>query len=96
MKKLNQIMFAMIAASAALSANAAHVLVVLSDEGQLELKNKQVFKTGFYLNELMQPTKMLLDAGHTVTFATPKGKAPTLDEPSNNAMYFNQDEKALK
>lgn len=59
MKKLNQIMFAMIAASAALSANAAHVLVVLSDEGQLELKNKQVFKTGFYLNELMQPTKML-------------------------------------
>lgn len=52
MKKLNQIMFAMIAASAALSANAAHVLVVLSDEGQLELKNKQVFKTGFYLNEL--------------------------------------------
>ncbi|MBV6597573.1 DJ-1/PfpI family protein, partial [Acinetobacter baumannii] len=96
MKKLNQIMFAMIAASAALSANAAHVLVVLSDEGQLELKNKQVFKTGFYLNELMQPTKMLLDAGHTVTFATPKGKAPTLDESSNNAMYFNQDEKALK
>ncbi|NUL20259.1 type 1 glutamine amidotransferase domain-containing protein, partial [Agrobacterium tumefaciens] len=88
MKKLNQIMFAMIAASAALSANAAHVLVVLSDEGQLELKNKQVFKTGFYLNELMQPTKMLLDAGHTVIFATPKGKAPTLDESSNNAMYF--------
>lgn len=39
----------MIAASAALSANAAHVLVVLSDEGKLELKNKQVFKTGFYL-----------------------------------------------
>lgn len=75
MKKLNQIMFAMIAASAALSANAAHVLVVLSDEGQLQLKNKQVFKTGFYLNELMQPTKMLLDAGHTVTFATPKGES---------------------
>lgn len=44
----------------------------------------------------MQPTKMLLDAGHTVTFATPKGKAPTLDESSNNAMYFNQDEKSIK
>lgn len=49
MKKLNQIMFAMIAASAALSANAAHVLVVLSDEGQLELKNKQVLKRVFIL-----------------------------------------------
>lgn len=36
---------------------------------------------------------MLLDAGHTVTFANSKGKAPTLDESSNNAMYFNQDEK---
>ena len=49
MKKLNQIMFAMIAASVALSANAAHVLVVLSDEGQLELKNKQVLKRAFIL-----------------------------------------------
>ena len=48
MKKLNQIMFAMIAASVALSAN-AHVLVVLSDEGQLELKNKQVLKRAFIL-----------------------------------------------
>ncbi|MQZ39294.1 type 1 glutamine amidotransferase domain-containing protein [Acinetobacter nosocomialis] len=89
-------MFAVITASAALSVNAAYVLVVLSDEDQLELKNNHVFKTGFYLNELMQPTKMLLDAGHTVTFATPKGKAPTLDESSNSAMYFNQDEKVLK
>ncbi|OTK26490.1 type 1 glutamine amidotransferase domain-containing protein [Acinetobacter sp. BS1] len=89
-------MLAVVTASAAFSANAAHVLVVLSDEAQLELKKGHIFKTGFYLNELMQPTKMLLDAGHTVTFATPKGKAPTLDESSNNAMYFNQDEKALK
>ncbi|EXA93459.1 thiJ/PfpI family domain protein [Acinetobacter sp. 1295259] len=96
MKSLNKIMLAVVTASAAFSANAAHVLVVLSDEAQLELKKGHIFKTGFYLNELMQPTKMLLDAGHTVTFATPKGKAPTLDESSNNVMYFNQDEKALK
>lgn len=96
MKSLNKIMLAVVAVSAAFSANAAHVLVVLSDEAHLELKKGHIFKTGFYLNELMQPTKMLLDAGHTVTFATPKGKAPTLDESSNNAMYFNQDEKALK
>ena len=49
MKMLNQIMFAVITASAALSANAAHVLIVLSDEDQLELKNNHVFKTGFIL-----------------------------------------------
>ncbi len=49
MKKLNQIMFAMIAASAALSANAAHVLIVLSDEGQLELKISRFLKRVFIL-----------------------------------------------
>jgi hypothetical protein len=64
---------------AALSANAANVLVVLSDESQLALRDKRSFDTGFYANELMQPVKKLLDAGHTVTFATPLGKAPTVD-----------------
>ena len=56
MKSLNKIMLAVVAVSAAFSANAAHVLVVLSDEAHLELK-RSYFKTGFYLNELMQPTK---------------------------------------
>lgn len=32
-----------------------------------------MLSTGFYLNELMQPVKLLLDAGHEVTFATPQG-----------------------
>jgi len=43
MKSLNKIMLAVVTASAALSANAAHVLVVLSDEGQLELKKWSYF-----------------------------------------------------
>ncbi len=72
MKMLNQIMFAVITASAALSANAAHVLIVLSDEDQLELKNNHVFKTGFYLNELMQPTKMLFRCGAHRNVCHPK------------------------
>lgn len=62
------------------TANAAHaenILVVLSDADHLDLKDGKTFKTGFYLNELMQPVKLLIDAGHTVTFATPQGKAPT-------------------
>ncbi|ALN86907.1 DJ-1/PfpI family protein [Lysobacter capsici] len=81
---------------AAGSAHAGHVLVVLSDAGQLELKHGKTFATGFYLNELMQPVKLLLDAGHQVSFATPLGRAPTLDRGSVDPMYFGGDAAALQ
>jgi putative intracellular protease/amidase len=77
-------------------ANAANVLVVLSDASQLELRDNRTFDTGFYANELMQPVKKLLDAGHTVTFATPLGKAPTLDRNSVDKMYFDNDEASMQ
>ena len=47
----------------AVEAHAANILVVLSDENHLDLKDGKVFQTGFYLNELMQPVKAFLDAG---------------------------------
>lgn len=81
---------------AALNANAANVLVVLSDASQLELRDNRTFDTGFYANELMQPVKKLLDAGHTVTFATPLGKAPSLDRHSVDKMYFDNDEASMR
>ena len=81
---------------AAYSAHAANVLVVLSDSDHLDLKDGKVFATGFYLNELMQPVKALLDAGHQVTFATPEGRAPTMDATSADKMYFNGDENAMR
>lgn len=80
------------------SAGAAHadnVLVVLSDSDRLDLRDGRVFQTGFYLNELMQPVKALREAGHTVTFATPRGAAPTLDRSSVDKMYFGDDEAAM-
>ncbi|WP_199099329.1 type 1 glutamine amidotransferase domain-containing protein [Dyella sp. ASV21] len=80
----------------AFQAQAAHVLVVLSDANHLDLKDGKVFSTGFYLNELMQPVKMLMDAGHQVTFATPQGRAPTLDKGSVDKVYFGGDEAALQ
>ncbi|EGT4370682.1 type 1 glutamine amidotransferase domain-containing protein [Cronobacter malonaticus] len=80
----------------ALNAHAASVLVVLSDSDHLDLKDGKVFPTGFYLNELMQPVKRLLDAGHQVTFATPNGLAPTLDKSSDDKMYFNNDVNAWR
>lgn len=63
-----------------LSAHAGNVLIVLSDSDRLDLKDGKVFKTGFYLNELMQPVQALLDAGHEITFATPEGTAPSVDD----------------
>ncbi|EOU9523565.1 type 1 glutamine amidotransferase domain-containing protein [Cronobacter turicensis] len=80
----------------ALNAHAASVLVVLSDADHLDLKDGKVFPTGFYLNELMQPVKRLLDAGHQVTFATPNGLAPTLDKSSDDKMHFNNDVNAWR
>jgi putative intracellular protease/amidase len=67
---------------------AANILIVMSDENHLDLKGNDVYATGFYLNELMQPVKIFLDAGHKITFATPNGMAPTLDKVSDNVMFF--------
>jgi putative intracellular protease/amidase len=78
-------------ALSAAGAHAANVLVVLSDASRLELREQRVYETGFYANELMQPVKKLLDAGHTVTFATPLGKAPTVDRNSLDAALFGSD-----
>ncbi|BAQ77292.1 MULTISPECIES: type 1 glutamine amidotransferase domain-containing protein [Pseudomonas] len=96
MRKLTRIALAMALASTSLAASADNVLVVLSDSAKLDLKDGKVFATGFYLNELLQPVKMLLDAGHNVTFATPNGNAPTVDKTSIDKMYFNNDEAALQ
>lgn len=96
MRSITRLTFALSLSVAALNAQAANVLVVLSDSDHLDLKDGKVFSTGFYLNELMQPVKLLLDAGHTVTFATPTGKAPTLDRSSDDKMYFNNDVAALQ
>ncbi|NHZ94289.1 type 1 glutamine amidotransferase domain-containing protein [Massilia sp. CCM 8734] len=78
------------------ASQAANVLVVLSDANHLELKDGKRYPTGFYLNELAQPLKLLLDAGHDVTFATPTGQAPTVDATSLDVMYFGGDAATLK
>jgi len=96
MRPITRIALAMTLCTGAFNAQASNVLVVLSDSDHLDLKDNKVFATGFYLNELMQPVKLLLDAGHSVTFATPTGKAPTLDQSSNDKMYFNDDVAALQ
>jgi len=87
MKSLQALVAALALALPAAQADAAHILVVLSDSDHLDLKDGRVFPTGFYLNELMQPVKLFLDAGHQVTFATPTGMAPTVDRGSLDPLY---------
>lgn len=96
MKLLRSLAVALALGASTLSAHAGNVLIVLSDSERLDLKDGKVFKTGFYLNELMQPVQALLDAGHEITFATPKGMAPSVDTTSIDKMYFGGDEAAMK
>lgn len=93
---LHTLAVATVFALAAPSVQAANVLVVLSDSDHLDLKDGKVFPTGFYLNELMQPVKLLRDAGHQITFASPTGQAPTVDRKSVDAMYFSNDATDLQ
>ena len=76
-------------------AGATNILVVLSDSNSLQLRDGKTHATGFYLNELMQPVKLFIDAGDTVTFATPLGKAPTMDALSVSAKDFGGSQQAL-
>lgn len=67
---------------------AKNVLVVISGADHLDLKHGGQKKTGFYLNELMQPVMLLRAAGHHLTFATPDGRIPALDAGSVNPHDF--------
>lgn len=68
------------------------VLVVLSSEDRLELREGKTYRTGFYLNELVIPVQKLIAAGYTPVFANPKGNKPSLDARSNDRSYFGNDE----
>ncbi|MFW0974363.1 type 1 glutamine amidotransferase domain-containing protein [Leclercia pneumoniae] len=96
MRLILNLALGMILSVVTFASQSANVLIILSDSDHLDLKDGNVFRTGFYLNELMQPVKRLMDAGHTITFATPNGLAPALDKSSNDKMYFNGDEESLK
>ena len=96
MKFLKLLCLAGLGAICAVPAYAANVLVVISGADHLDLRHGGSHPTGFYLNELMQPVMLLEAAGHTLTFATPDGRIPTLDKGSANARSFGGDEAALK
>lgn len=102
--KLSSLILALgIAAAAPTVASAqshGKVLVVLSSAHTLDLRDGKTYKTGYYLNELAVPLKQIVDAGYTPVFVNPKGDTPSMDENSNNKMFFGNDdakrEDALK
>jgi len=72
------------------------VLIILSDANSFPLKKtsgpdegKVVDQpSGFFLQELAKPLQKLLDAGHEVTFASPKGQEPTPDPNSESLLAY--------
>ncbi|KAJ5656213.1 class I glutamine amidotransferase-like protein [Penicillium longicatenatum] len=72
------------------------VLIILSDANSFPLKKTSGPNagqtvdqpSGFFLQELAKPLQKLLDKGHEVTFASPKGKEPSPDPNSLNLMAY--------
>lgn len=58
------------------------ILMIVSAADSLTLKDGSAHPTGFWAEELVEAHRTLLEAGHQVTFATPGGKAPTVDSAS--------------
>ena len=73
--------------------SAKKILVVLSSEDKITLKEGIVHPTGFFLSELMVPVKGLIEAGYEPVFATPQGNEPVMDKTSDSAAWFGGDER---
>ncbi|MFU3033296.1 type 1 glutamine amidotransferase domain-containing protein [Pseudomonas aeruginosa] len=90
----NALMSMVLAATASLlpagasAASKGNVLVVMSSANALDLRDGKQYKTGYFLNELAVPLRMLVEAGYTPVFANPKGDTPQMDANSNNKNYF--------
>lgn len=78
-------------AGQAAAASKGEVLVLLSSENQLPLKDGKPYPTGYYLNEFGVPADQLLKAGYTLVLVTPKGNAPSVDQRSVDPIYFGGD-----
>lgn len=99
MTKTTQLAMAVAGALLCASATAApkgEVLVLLSSENRLPLKDGKQYPTGYYLNEFGVPADHLLKAGYKLVLVTPKGNAPSVDERSVDPQYFAGDAAEMK
>lgn len=68
------------------------VLVIVSSEDSIALRDGKIYKTGYFLNELTVPVKRLVENGYAVTFANPKGNKPSMDIHSDSVDFFSKDQ----
>ena len=72
------------------------ILIILSDAHTFSLKKTSGndagksfdHPTGVFLMELAKPLQKLLDAGHEITFASPKGHEPSIEPNSETLLAF--------
>lgn len=64
------------------------VLIILSDASEPDQGKVVERPSGFVIQELAKPLQKLLDAGHEVTFASPKGQEPTVDPNGQSLLAF--------
>jgi len=72
----------------------AKVLVLGSNATRIALKAGGTAAIGQYLNETVIPSMALIAAGYEVVLATPNGTKPHIDEVSDVAQHFGNDEAA--
>lgn len=78
------------------AADKGKVLVVVSSVSEISLQDGKSYPTGYFLNELAVPVKVLVDAGYTPVFANPKGNAVQWDVHSLDKQFFGGDEQLLE
>ena len=72
----------------------AKILLLGSNATQIELQGGGWAEIGQYLNETVIPSMALIDAGYDVVLATPNGTKPHIDQISDSAQHFGDDEAA--
>lgn len=70
----------------------ATVLLLGSNATQIELRGGGSAAIGQYLNETVVPAMALIEAGYAIVLATPDGTKPHIDEASDTAAHFGDDE----
>ena len=72
------------------------IVIAGSNGTRIEVRGGGTGATGQYLNETVVPAMAFLDAGYEVVLATPNGSKPHIDEASDSAHHFNNDESAYR
>jgi putative intracellular protease/amidase len=78
--------------STAQAAGHGKVLVVLSSEQVIALRDGKSYNAGYYLDELEIPLRKMVEAGFTPIFTNPKGNTVTFDPASNDKLFYGNDD----